>query len=532
MRAIGDIHDRISDVLNPIVVKELRQAVNSNFLVVTLVLFLGLQLLVVGLFLTNESMASSFNAGRDSFSALLFILLVTCLLFIPAYTGIRLATERSVENVDLLFITNLRPWSIIWGKFLAALALTVLLYSAGMPFISFTYLLRGIDLLSIFSLMAINFIVVAAGIQCAILIGALPVKWVFKLILGMLWLGCLIVVAPPLFGQAVLPGGLLDLGIASRIGSWQFWSISLCALVVGLTIMGTLALLAAVAISPLSANRALPVRIFCTVAWLITGVGAAVWSYSSNSIVPIGGWGFLHVVLYSIGLFFAISERENLGMRIRRSIPRLWLLRPFTFLFYSGAGGGVAWSCLMMILTFAFIVTWSTFFPFMGFPMNVHEILWRLSIEIAFFLSGALGTHLIQHGLHIFDFDRFFFYALPVFALYTFSYALGASLVRRCFLANRVSTHHTWVIGLALIGFSTTIIPVFLFLYLGTWSVDCFIASPIAPFLYLDLHHDLMDKSAAVAIGSAILVSVLSIPWFVRQYSNFQPVWQRRASKT
>ncbi|MDE0043340.1 MAG: hypothetical protein OXT74_14975, partial [Candidatus Poribacteria bacterium] len=93
-----------------------------------------------------------------------------------------MATERSVENVDLLFITNLRPWSIIWGKFLAALALTVLLYSAGMPFISFTYLLRGIDLLSIFSLMAINFIVVAAGIQCAILIGALPVKWVFKLI--------------------------------------------------------------------------------------------------------------------------------------------------------------------------------------------------------------------------------------------------------------------------------------------------------------------------------------------------------------
>ncbi|MDE0043341.1 MAG: hypothetical protein OXT74_14980 [Candidatus Poribacteria bacterium] len=63
MRAIGDIHDRISDVLNPIVVKELRQAVNSNFLVLTLVLFLGLQLLVVGLFLTNESMASSFNAG-------------------------------------------------------------------------------------------------------------------------------------------------------------------------------------------------------------------------------------------------------------------------------------------------------------------------------------------------------------------------------------------------------------------------------------------------------------------------------------
>lgn len=530
MRSIADTHDRISDTLNPIVVKELRQAVNSNFLVVTLVLFLGLQLLVVGLFLTNESMASSFNAGRDSFSALLFILLVICLLFVPAYTGIRLATERSIENVDLLFITNLRPWSIIWGKFLAAIVLTVLLFSAGMPFISFTYLLRGIDLPSIFSFMVINFIVVAAGIQCAILIGALPVKWVFKLILGMLWLGCLIVVALSLFGQAVLPGGLLDLGIASRIGSWQFWGISLCVLVGGLTIMGILTLLAAVAISPLSANRALPVRIFCTVAWLITGVGAAVWSYASNSIVPIGGWVFLHVVLHSIGLFFAISERENVGMRIRRRIPRLWLLRPFAFLFYSGAAGGVVWSSVMMILTFIFIAAWSNIFPFMGFPTNLQEILWRLSIEIAFFLSGALGSHLIRHGLHIVDFNLLFF-ALPVFALYTFSYALGASLVRRCFVANRVSSCHTWAIGLVLIGFSTTIVPIILFFYFGTLNVKCFIASPIAPFLYLDLHHDLMDKSAVVAVGSAVLVGVLSIPWFVRQYSNFQPVWQRRASK-
>ena len=480
--------------------------------------------------LANESLSDSFNAGRSICSDLLSILLVTCLLFVPAYAGIRLAIERSIENVDLLFITTLRPWSIIWGKFLAALVLIVLIYSAGMPFIAFTYLLRGIDLLSIFSLMAVNFMVVAVGVQCAIFIGALPVKWVFKLILGVLWLSCLIVVVLPLFAQTVMPGGMVDLGIASRFGSRQFWGISLGVLVVGLTITGILALLAAAAISPLSANRALPVRAFATVVWLLTGIGAAVWGYSHNSIVPIGGWAFLNILLHSIGLFVAVSERENLGMRIRHNIPRLWLLRPFAFLFYSGAGGGVAWSCLMIILTLASIALWSTYFPFMVIPMNVHQVLWRFSMEITFFLSGALGSHLMRHGLHILDFNQLFS-ALSVFALYAFSYALGAALVRRCFIANRVSTCHTWVVGLALIGLSTTIIPTILFFYSGTWSAACFIASPIGPFLYLNVHHDLMGKSAAIATGSAILVGVLSIPWFVKQYGNFQPVWQRRESK-
>ncbi|MDE0299478.1 MAG: hypothetical protein OXN17_12665 [Candidatus Poribacteria bacterium] len=531
MRFITDIHERISDTLNPIMVRELRQAVHGHFLSVTLLLFLSLQLLVVGLIVANESLvAGSFNAGRDSFSSLLFVLTATFLLFVPAYAGIRLAIERSDQNVDLLFITSLRSWSIIWGKCIAALVFTVLLYSAGMPFIAFTYLLRGIDLPSIFSLMAINFVVAAAGIQCAILIGALPVKWAFKLILGMLWLGCLIVVVPSAFGQAVMPGGLLDLGIANYIGSWRFWGISLCALVVALTIIGAIALLAAAAISPLSANRALPVRSFLTVTWLLTGIGAAVWSYLSNSTAPVGWWAFLHVVLHSIGLFIAVSERESVGMRIRRSIPRRWTLRQLAFLFYSGAGGGVAWSCLMMILTFAVIVTWSTFFPFMGFPKNIHEILWRLSIEIAYFLSATLGTHLIQQGLQIFDFNQLLFSVLPIFAFYTFSYALGAAFIRRCFFANRVSTRYTWVVGLALSGISTTVVPVIAFFYSGTWSASFFAASPIGAFLYLDYDHSFEDTSITIAISSALLVAVLNIPWFVRQYTNFQPVWQRRAN--
>ena len=223
MKSIGDILEKVNDRLNPIVVKELRQAVQGKFLIVVLICFLCLQLLTVGLFLTDKSVTHSFRAGQNVFQVLLGILLGTCLLFVPAYTGIRLASERTDANVDLLFITTLRPRSIIWGKFFAGLVLTILLYSACMPFMTFTYLLRGVDLPSVFILLAFDFIVVAVSIQCGILIGCIPANRALKVILGVGWLVLTFVVFVTLLAAMFAPGGLLTSGLGSQLNSWNFW---------------------------------------------------------------------------------------------------------------------------------------------------------------------------------------------------------------------------------------------------------------------------------------------------------------------
>ena len=261
MKSITHTFEKINDSLNPIVVKELKQAVQGKFLIVVLMLLLVVQLFTMGVFLANKSASFSFDIGRTIFTVLLGILAATCLLFVPAYTGIRLASERSDANVDLLFITTLRPRSIIWGKLLAALILTVLLYSACMPFMTFTYLLRGIDLPSIFILLAFNFIIIAIGIQSAILIGCIPANRVFKAILGVLWLAAVVGI---FFATTLLSGELLNAGIGSRFDSWLFWRGVLSVLGVGVALIGLLALLSTAVISPLSANRALPVRVFVT----------------------------------------------------------------------------------------------------------------------------------------------------------------------------------------------------------------------------------------------------------------------------
>ena len=494
MKSVTDIVDKINDRLNPIVVKELRQAVQGKFLIVVLICFLCLQLLIVGLFLTDDAVTESFNAGLNIFRVLLGVLFATCLLFVPAYTGIRLASERADANVDLLFITTLQPQSIIWGKFFAGIVLTVLLYSACMPFMTFTYLLRGVDLPSVFILLAFDFVVVAVSIQCGILIGCLPANRVFKVILCVGWLVVLNIVFTTLMAVMFMPGGLLDSGMGSQLDSWEFWRGALGVLIGGLALIGIFALLSIALISPLSANRALPVRIFATAMWLLTGIGAAIWSIGVNGFIPIMVWATSHIFLYSIGLFIAVSERECLGSRVRRTIPRRWLLRPLAFLFYSGAAGGVVWSTLIITLTVLSMVVWLIVFPHMDTGDEMQVI-------------GALA----------------------VLGLYTFSYVLGASLIRRRFLADRVTGAYTWTIALVLLGITTMIIPLLLFFLYGEWNKEWLVASPLGPLLFAETK-GFVPNSIAIARFCAIFVGVLSLPWFVRQFNDFRPSIEKAAS--
>jgi ABC-type Na+ efflux pump permease subunit len=60
-----------------------------------------------------------------------------------------LATEREDRTYELLSVTTLRPRQIIGGK-LAGAVLQMLVYlSAISPCLAFTYLLRGLDILTI-----------------------------------------------------------------------------------------------------------------------------------------------------------------------------------------------------------------------------------------------------------------------------------------------------------------------------------------------------------------------------------------------
>src|SRR5579875_2892241 len=221
------IANKLDDLLNPIAVKELRQAVKSRIVVSALMLSLLVQLSVLLFTLSFSAshalVSSNLYAGREIFLILQGILLGTCMLLVPSYAGVRLAAEHSDTNVDLLFISTLRPRSIIAGKLQASVILILLIFSACAPFMTFTYLLRGIDIPSIVLILALDFLAVLLAAQGAIFLGAVPANMGLKLLLGLVGLSLLL----ELFGSAMgCSIALLEGGLETSLDSVEFWFIA------------------------------------------------------------------------------------------------------------------------------------------------------------------------------------------------------------------------------------------------------------------------------------------------------------------
>src|ERR1700744_5019979 len=91
--------------LNPIVVKELRQAVRSWGITGLLLLFLIVLFITSVVFLLTQSFEVNDNQqlGGMLFPAFLIILAAASVLFIPLYLGLRVAGERQESNRDLLY---------------------------------------------------------------------------------------------------------------------------------------------------------------------------------------------------------------------------------------------------------------------------------------------------------------------------------------------------------------------------------------------------------------------------------------------
>ncbi len=482
------VRARLDDWINPIVVKELRQAVQSRFVVSALLLLLTIQLVSVGIYLLSSGASlTDIDAGRQVFLVLFGILLGASLLFTPLYTAIRLVAERSDTNVDLLFITTIKPRSIIAGKLLAAIVLIILIFSACLPFMAFTYFLRGIDLPSIFIVLALGFLVVIACTQIAIFVACLPINRVFKVVFGLiaLWVFFMIYVAT-MAGAS----GLLSSGVGSKFGDSDFWGgvvAFLCSfgLLVGLSFVLSVAL-----IIPQAANRALPVRSFITSAWALLGAATLIGSFYEKTHSPVVAWLLVFNSIFALALFVAVSERDQLGRRVLRSVPQTAVKRASAFFFFSGAASGLAWACCGICLTLAAAWAWSKLFPNYGDRDDL--------VESAKWMGGM--------------------------CLYFFCYALSASLVRR-YLLRRIGGELTWLIGLILmaLGANLPFLIGYLFFFHDQWWTGSEYRKWLVgnPFVWNFASERILYASFAGVW--AVLVAALNLKWFIEQVRKFRP---------
>jgi hypothetical protein len=493
--------------MNPIVVKELRQAVQSRFVVAMLMLLLAVLVVTLGLVLVNQGSGANIDSdlGSQLFMGFQAILLGTCMFFVPVYVGVRLAAERSSATADLLYVTTIRPISIIWGKLLAGAVVTALTFSACVPFMVVTYLLRGIDLPTIFFILGIDALVVLAATQLAIFVGTIPVGWPIKALLGLL---LLIGLGTAFIGMTSWIGfSLLVFGIGSVIDDPDFWvgmGVSAGAWLAG---VGMLFVLAVAMISPPTSNRALAPRVYFTLIWAVSLVGFVLLCRQFGDIEGIGVWLAIVLVSLVLAVIISSSEREVLGPRLRRSVPRNRLLRPIAFLMYSGSAGGLLWAGLLIVLSLLATI-------------GIYHNAAGLEIEtINYSIIDTTGP-----GLR----DDWLSRCVSMFA-WVYGYVMLAVVLCRRALRLRNGVLITGVAALLIMAV-VSITPM-LIAFLADperWDFNVefwLIANPFGP-IFCD-GSDWRGVYGAIAWPASLVffgvMMVINLPWFWRQFRGFTP---------
>jgi hypothetical protein len=373
---------------------------------------------------------------------------------------------------------------------------------------TFTYLLRGIDIPTILFTLGMDLLAMLFSTMAALLLASLPGTRVLKFVysfIGFLFLVWLTFMLSFASYALVEDASILDTMIAD-------WPVTACFVAGIFAVMGLFYSYAVAVISPPTSNRMFPVRLFLAGLVVVTLAGVAISSFSVPSDMrsaPV----ILFLTLIMPVLFFqmwiSICEREHLGPRVLRAIPRSALLRPFAFLLFTGSAGGVLFSALAIGVSLGSCAIWLSAVPSPITPMinRSEEMAW---------------LSLLVHGL---------------LALYVYCYGQSAVLIRHYLLGNHIRPGFTWVIAALLIGLGTTLPPmVAYFAYndqmrynndIGWWYVP-------NPFIgYLEMFTDGRRSGYRYADFDTIcvwflatwasLVTLLSLPWVAGQVRAFHP---------
>ncbi|MBI1311322.1 ABC transporter permease subunit [bacterium] len=394
--------DRLTDRLNPILVKEMRQALKSRQFVVTFMLLLMVGWLVSAGTAIFASHAMEFgSAGHGLFLTYFAILAFAVFVIVPFGAHRSMLAERDQNTYELLSISTLTPRQIVNGKLLSAMVQSFVYYSAVTPFIAFASLLQGFDLpLSLF-LLVVAFLWSICVSMFTLMLSTLAQKKQVQAAnsLGMFFL---------LMFQLYLTAGLL---IQSSMTGVPFddpefwWSV-------GITIAGagSYTLLAQqIAVSRLtfeSGNRSSGIRLICAAQfWLYCGALLAYWLWSgragiSSDDIRTSAW--IAAVHWGICGLFASTETDWLSRRLRRKLPRNGLLRLIVAPWLPGGARGLLWMLLhvAVVLTLALLVDWDDQWvaPYL-LGLFSYAIIWvGLGAAMTRWLRAIVPTFRPAHG--------------------------------------------------------------------------------------------------------------------------------------
>lgn len=339
----------LSERINPIVVKEVRQSLKSRQFTISF----GLALIAAiawTLILVSLSVPRIYfiPGGLPLLTGYFFILTLPLMVIIPFSAFRSLTAETEDSTFELLSISALSSEQIVNGKMASALVQILLYLSALAPCIVLTYLLRGVSLFTILFLLGLTVTFSIGETALALLCAAIGRTRLIQNAVSVL------VLAGLLFGFFGWFGLLVGEGLNEFSNPPKEIYLVLFAVgTVFVTLVSLVLRAAAAAIDFPSENHSTPLRlrvlgvVTLILFWSIVGIVAA--RESAGAVVLIIGMFIAMMVIGSL----MTGEYGVISPRAQRSLPKTFAGRVFLTWLYPGAGLGYMFVvCLYSALVF------------------------------------------------------------------------------------------------------------------------------------------------------------------------------------
>lgn len=389
---------RLVDRLNPIFVKETRQALKSRqFLGAFFAVLLLSWLISATAVITGGAQLEYTQAGRGLFAAYFVVLAGAILVVVPFGTFRSLLSEREESTFEPLIISALTPRQIVLGKLYSALLQTFLFYSAIAPFIAFTALLQGFDIANVALTLSLGLLGSLGASIAALAVSSMIKGRVWQTIVSLAVLGGLVTAFSGAWGMVLAIDYVVDWS-----NPWFVWGLAVWVLA-GLSYV---VLLQQVAVSNLTFaadNRSTGLRLICEGQFLLLwfGIGLSAWWLSSTASyfgidqMAVGGIVLSLVHWAACGLFF-VTEVDELSQRIARRLPRSAWLRLLLAPLYPGGSRGLLFVLLNIAAVAGLVFAQTSWF---GKSVGEDDVVIPLVLCLYLVIYLNVGAALTRWGM-------------------------------------------------------------------------------------------------------------------------------------
>jgi hypothetical protein len=378
--AVSERWSRWSDRINPILVREVQQAVKGRLFAIMVLVTLAITV-VVAVVVGSEYRPDG-SSGRRAFEYGTAVLVPLVLFVVPmqAYHSMRYELRSGI--VEQLLLTRLRPRSILLGKLSAAMVQFLLYVAVVAPLLATSYLLRGVDVPTVV------FTLLFAALACAVatmLTVSAAAQSVVPAFQSVAMLGTAFGLGIATFGtMAVVLSGEATEALGRALRSGWFWRATSGFALLAVYVATLSGLMARAFLVHTFENRTTCFRVLLAVTPLLAfgWMAASVTPASRDIAIPVlGSLLLVHGIV--CGLFFA-TEQHELSPRLRAHAPKNPLLAVLAAPFLPGRDRGLLCQSLYLLLLGAVL---ATIWPRTGRARSGFDEMW------------PVGTLLLGYGL-------------------------------------------------------------------------------------------------------------------------------------